>query len=263
MMKDLIDLERFPLDRPGSPGWNALVQSCRDNLDTHGMFNLDGLLRPALAAQAVSELQDEFDNRSFLHERTHNIYFKDSIEGLAADHPAHHRVMTSNRTLCADQLPAQPLMDVYEWEPLHRFLAATMDVDTLYPMDDPLASVNVMSYGHGQALNWHFDRSEFTTTLLLQAAKTGGAFEYRTGLRSDSDPNYDGVGNLLRGHDPRVEQISLSPGTLNVFKGKNTAHRVTPVEGDTNRVIAVFCYYENPGVAFTEEERVGFYGRTG
>jgi hypothetical protein len=263
MMKNLIDLERFPLDKPGSPEWNALVQSCRDDLDKHGMFNLDGLLRPALAAQAVSELQDEFANHSFLHERSHNIYFKNSIEGLAADHPAHKQVMTSNRTLCADQLPAQPLMDVYSWEPLHRFLAATMDVAVLYPMDDPLASVNVMSYSKGQALNWHFDRSEFTTTLLLQAPKTGGEFEYRTGLRSDSDPNYDGVGELLRGHDPRVEQISLSAGTLNVFKGKNTAHRVTPVQGDTNRVIAVFCYYENPGVAFTDEERIGFYGRTG
>ncbi len=262
-MKNLIDLERFPLDKPGSPEWNALVQSCRDDLANHGMFNLEGLLRPALAAQAVASLQDEFANRSFLHERNHNIYFSDNIKGLAVDHPAHRKIMTSNRTLCADQLPAQPLMDVYNWQPLHQFLAATMEVTALYPMDDPLASVNVMSYGEGQALNWHFDRSEFTTTLLLQAAKSGGAFEYRTGLRSDADPNYDGVGDLLRGHDPYVEQISLSPGTLNVFKGKNTAHRVTPIEGDTNRVIAVFCYYENPGVAFTDEERLGFYGRTG
>ncbi|MBL4769114.1 MAG: 2OG-Fe(II) oxygenase [Rhodobacteraceae bacterium] len=261
-MENLINLERFPLDKLGSPEWNALVQSCRDDLAEHGMFSLDGLLRPALAAQAVATLQDKFANHSFLHERNHNIYFSDSIQGLAAEHPAHKQVKTSNRTLCADQLPAQPLMDVYNWAPLQQFLAATMDLAALYPMDDPLASVNVMAYGEGQSLNWHFDRSEFTTTLLLQAADAGGAFEYRTGLRSDSDPNYEGVGELLRGHDPRVQQISLSPGTLNVFKGKNTAHRVTPVEGDTDRVIAVFCYYENPGVSFTDAERLGFYGRT-
>lgn len=261
-MKHLIDLGRFPLDKPNSPKWNALVQSCREDLAEHGMFSLDGLLRPPLAAQAVAELQDAFANRSFLHERSHNIYFSDSIDGLAADHPAHKQVKTSNRTLCADQLPAQPLLDVYNWAPLQQFLAAAMDLPALYPMDDPLASVNVMAYGEGQALNWHFDRSEFTTTLLLQAASAGGAFEYRTGLRSDRDPNYHGVGELLRGRDPKVQQINLSPGTLNVFRGKNTAHRVTPVEGDRDRVIAVFCYYETPGVAFTDAERLGFYGRT-
>jgi predicted 2-oxoglutarate/Fe(II)-dependent dioxygenase YbiX len=127
-------------------------------------------------------------------------------------------------------------------------------------MGDPLARVNVMSYGAGQALNWHFDRSEFTTTLLLQAPDAGGAFEYRSDLRSDEDPNYDGVAALLNGQD-RPRQIGLSAGTLNVFAGKNTAHRVTPVEGDTSRVIAVFSYYETPDVMFSEEERIGFYGR--
>jgi hypothetical protein len=46
-----------------------------------------------------------------------------------------------------------------------------------------------------------------------------------------------------------------------VFRGKNTAHRVTPVQGDTTRIIAVFSFYEKPGVRFTEEEQRGFYGR--
>ena len=70
-------------------------------------------------------------------------------------------------------------------------------------MPDPLARVNVMSYREGEALNWHFDRSEFTTTLLLQAPKAGGAFEYRSDLRTDTDPNYAGVARLLSGQDPR------------------------------------------------------------
>ena len=52
-----------------------------------------------------------------------------------------------------------------------------------------------------------------------------------------------------------------TPGTLNVFKGKNTVHRVTPVKGDRARIIAVLTYYERPGVRFTEEEQMGFYGR--
>jgi hypothetical protein len=128
-------------------------------------------------------------------------------------------------------------------------------------MDDPLARVNAMAYGEGDTLNWHFDRSEFTTTLLLQAPEAGGEFEYRTDLRSADDPNFEGVARLLRGDDPELKRMAVSPGTLNVFRGKNTAHRVAQVKGPRERIITVFSFYERPGVRFTAEEQVGFYGR--
>ncbi|MEY5037223.1 MAG: hypothetical protein RL472_329, partial [Pseudomonadota bacterium] len=106
-----------------------------------------------------------------------------------------------------------------------------------------------------------FDRSEFTTTILLQAPDQGGLFEYRTDLRSETDPNYDGVARMLAGQDPEVQRVKLVAGGLNVFRGRNTAHRVTPVEGTTDRRIAVFSFYDRPGVRMTDEEQKGFYGR--
>jgi hypothetical protein len=141
------------------------------------------------------------------------------------------------------------------------FLADVMEKPRLHIMADPLAGANVMEYRDGEGLNWHFDRSEFTTTLLLQKPEEGGEFEYRTDLRSDNEPNYDGVARLLVGADPEARILKLSPGTLNVFRGRNTAHRVTATRGPRERIIAVFSYYEKPGVSFTDEERIGFYGR--
>ena len=141
------------------------------------------------------------------------------------------------------------------------FLGATMEKQALYPMRDALARVNVMAYREGEQLNWHFDRSEFTTTLLLQAPEQGGDFVYRSDLRTPDDPNYDGVAKLLRGQDSDVKTLKLSAGTLNVFKGKNTAHKVSTIKGSRERLIAVFSYYEKPGVTFTREEQIGFYGR--
>jgi hypothetical protein len=126
-----------------------------------------------------------------------------------------------------------------------------------------LARVNVMKYKPGEALNWHFDRSLFTTTLLIQASDEGGEFEYRSNLRSDADPNYDGVEKLLQGSDPDIRINPFAAGTLNVFAGKNTLHRVSPVRGRRDRLIAVFSYYERPNVVFSDEERIGFYGRAG
>jgi hypothetical protein len=260
-MHDIIDLDRYPLDKAGSAGTRALAARCQANLAAHGMFNLDGLLRPGAVTRAVAEVKPLLDSASFTHRRSHNIYFRKELPGLAPDHPALRLCETVNHTICADQIPATVLMRLYEWPPFAAFLAAVMDKSALYTMADPLARVNVMAYRDGEALNWHFDRSEFTTTLLLQAPEAGGDFEYRTGLRSDDDPNYDGVARLLEGRDRQVETQRLAPGALNVFRGKNTAHRVTPVVGGRERIIAVFSFFERPGVVFSEEERIGFYGR--
>jgi len=81
-------------------------------------------------------------------------------------------------------------------------------------------------------------------------------------LRSEDDPNYDGVAKLINNQDCKKKILKLAAGTLNVFKGKNTAHRVTPVVGNKERIIAVFSYYQQPDVMFSDEERIGFYGRS-
>jgi hypothetical protein len=260
-MHGLIDLQRYPLDQIGSPAWQRLVEWAQAEMAEHGMFNLEGFIDPAVALDAAGQVQPLMDSESYTHKRLHNIYFKPSIDGLEAGHPALRKVETINHTLCADQLLRSTVMDVYQYPPLPVFLAAVMGKQALHVMDDPLARVNVMSYRAGEALNWHFDRAEFTTTLLLQAPDQGGEFQYRSGLRSADDPNYAGVAELLEGRDPQVRTLALRPGTLNVFRGKHTAHRVTPVQGSRERMVAVFSYYERPGVLFSAEERTGFYGR--
>lgn len=257
----LVDLDRFPIHQPGTPAHGAVLARAKADLAANGMFNLEGFLRPEAVTAIANEVAPKFATEAFTHRRRHNIYFRKEIPGLAPDHPALQQVETVNHTLCADSVAGGLLEQVYAYAPLAAFLAEAMEKPALHTMADQLARLNVMRYDAGEALNWHFDRSEFTTTLLIEAPASGGEFEYRTGLRTEDDPNYDGVARLLRGEDPETRRLRLAPGTLNVFRGKNTAHRVTPVEGPDPRVIAVFSYYEKPGVMFSEEERIGFYGR--
>lgn len=259
-MHSLVDLDRYPLDDPERSAWSALVERCMADLARDGLFNLPGFIRHEALPETVAELREILDRDAFTHARRHNIYFRKTLHGLDPGHPALREFETSNRTICADQMGNAAVIRLYEWPPFARFLAAVMEKPDLFTMDDPLARVNVMGYAEGQALNWHFDRSEFTTTLLLQAPGEGGEFEYCRDLRSESDPNYEGVADLLEGRNSPT-RITLDPGTLNVFKGKNTAHRVTPVEGDQDRIIAVFSFFDRHGVTFSAEERLGFYGR--
>jgi len=260
-MKNLLNLTQYPLHQPESEAYRILVEHCRSDLETQGMFNLDEFVRKECLEEAIDHLSPKMASEAFQHERMHNIYFKKEIEGLLTSHPALREVKTSNRTLCADQFTDNPVQKIYEWQPLVDFIALVMCKPQLHTMSDPLARVNVMAYKEGETLNWHFDRSEFTTTLLLQAPEAGGEFEYRTDLRTADDPNYDGVARLLKGEDPLKCSINPKPGTLNVFRGKNTPHRVTKIKGAIERIIAVYSYFDKPDVIFSPEEQMGFYGR--
>jgi alkylated DNA repair dioxygenase AlkB len=259
---DLLDLERYPIHEPDAQPTARLLERCKSELAERGMFNLEGLVRADVIAAAAAEIQTLSDRASYQHARRHNIYFEDRVAGVAADHPALRRFDTVHHTLCGDQLIGTLIHKIYEWPPLAQFLARALDKPRLYLMRDPLARINVLAYRPGETLNWHFDRSRFTTTLLIQAAEHGGEFEYRSDLRSDTDPNYEGVARLLRGEDPKRAVHTLAAGTLNVFAGRNTAHRVTAVGGAKSRLVAVLSYYDQPDVMFSDAERIGFYGRS-
>ncbi|MHA1546352.1 MAG: hypothetical protein ACTSUY_08010, partial [Alphaproteobacteria bacterium] len=167
-----LDLERYRLDQPGRLA--DLVAQCQGALAGQGMFTLKGFLRTDAVARCVAQVKPLLDTQSFAHQRHHNVYFTDSVEGLENDHPALAKLKTINHTICADQIPDALVCTVYQWPPLAQFLARVMAVGALYTMDDPLARLNVIAYRDGEALNWHFDRSKFTVTLLLQAPKAGG-----------------------------------------------------------------------------------------
>jgi len=259
-MDTLIDLATYPLDRPESAAYVQLVAQCRATLAAEGMFELPGFLRPETLRAAVAVATPAMASESFRHARRHNVYFRDHVDGLNADHPALAKVETVHHTLNGTQLADNPVTALYEWAPFAAFLAATMGKAALYCMDDPVGRVNVQASRAGEALNWHFDQSEFTTTILLQAPRSGGELEYRRDLRSEAEPNHAGVARVLRGEDPEVRQIALKEGALNVFRGVHTLHRVVPVAGETDRLVAIFSFYDRPGVRMSAKDQIGFYG---
>lgn len=261
-MKDILDLDRYPLDQQGRSAYQKMVDDAKAGLAQHGLFNLPGLMRPDAVAEMLAHVCPRLATESFHHRRSHNIYFQDEVDGLAPNDPALTKVETANHTLCHDQLLGTALDRLYNWPPFMHFLADVMGQAALYVMDDPLSGINVLEYRSGEALNWHFDRSIFTTTLLLQSAQEGGNFEYAQDLRSDADANHAGIADLLAGRFSPT-QLDQDAGTLNVFLGRNTAHRVSTVKGTVSRIVAVLSHYDQPGARFTAAEQMGFFGRIG
>ncbi len=261
-MNTYLQLEQYPLLDLSSHRAIALINRCRKELSDAGTLHLPGLLRQSALNRCLAEVMPLFATSAFTHKRMHNIFFDDKLEGLPSDHPALSRMQTVSHTICADQLSDSLIVKIYEWRPLRDFLAAVIGETQLHLMADPMARVNVMAYYEGESLNWHFDRAQFTVTLLLQAPNFGGNLELAYGLKDDETIDFEGIASLLKGSRAGVESISMEPGTLNIFQGRDIAHRTTPAKGSTPRVVAIFSYFAQPGRVFTAQEQLGFYGRT-
>ncbi len=257
-----VNLTEYPIDRLDQESGLELLERCRSQLGKTGVLILPGFLEASAVEYCVDQLSPIVMRSSFHHRREHNIYFTDHMDELSADHPALARMHTSSQTVCGDQLESTPLSQLYHWRPMIDFVAAVVGKERLYPMADPLAGLNVKAFRDGDVTNWHFDRAEFTVTLLLQNPISGGEFEIRRNLRSDEDPNYDGIAQFLAGEDKGVCSLCLEPGTLTIFRGKYSAHRVAPVAGDRPRMVVVLSYFDSSGVRFSDEDRMQFYGRT-
>ncbi|MFB3058245.1 MAG: hypothetical protein ACE1ZB_00750, partial [Gammaproteobacteria bacterium] len=119
-------------------------------------------------------------------------------------------------------------------------------------------NISVMNAGGCQ--QWHFDSGLMVTTLLLQAPESGGVFEYVPELRSDESENYEQVQQVLDGDSNRVKRLKLEAGTLSLFRGHYSMHRVTEVEGSRTRIQAILGFSTTPGLQGNLESSILHYG---
>ena len=124
---DIIDTDRYPIDQPDSAEFRALCARCQADLETQGLFNLPGFLRPEAIERTLDWVKPVIARDAFVHKRAHNIYFKKEIPGLAPGHPALQELQTINHTICADQIEGSPITRLYDWPALASFLAHVMN----------------------------------------------------------------------------------------------------------------------------------------
>jgi hypothetical protein len=259
----IVDLDRYPIDRLETAPGTALVAAAREALRAVGACDLPGFLRPeAITAAVASALSVRA--KAYRTEQTHDIEFSGlSPDSLAADDPRRTRIRSGKEGTALDDIPGDsPVRALYESEAMLAFIGAALEVGPLYRSADPLGALNYMYYAPGDELGWHFDGADFVVTLLLQAPQAGGTFEFAPMLRSEDDRNDEGVRALLGGERQSIRTMSGEPGTLALFRGHWSPHRVTPVEGERVRINAVLSYAGAPGHRLGEETYRLFYGRT-
>ena len=260
-MNRCIDLDRYPIARPDDPGYWALVKHCQVELEADGAAVLEGFMRADAIPGAVAELEPALD-RAYFKAKTHSPYLVADDPAFPPDHPRNRKQATNSATLGYDCIPGDAAINrLYLWPAFQAFLADVLGHDALYPYADTLTPLNVLIYGEGQGLGWHFDLPPFVVTLMLQQVEGGGVYEYAPFIRSDGDENYEGVEAVLDGRSDAVRELRQPEGALVIFRGNRTLHRVTPVTGARPRLAAAFSYSTEPGTISDEHNRMTFYGR--
>jgi len=257
---DLVDLDRYPINEPG-PRRDAVIAEARAAIDAVGCAVLKGFVRaeclPAIVAECDRTAQ--YGHRNF--NRT-NPYFTADRDDLPASHPMRRFYDRSNAFVPADHFGDDSLLRaLYEWPVFAPFIQQALGEARFYRYADPLADVIVNLAEEGGGFPWHFDTNNYTVTLAIQNAEYGGDFEYSPYLRTPTDENYDGVGRVLDGEPSLIRTLRLEPGDLQIFKGRYSLHRVTPLTGRRTRYVAIFSYVEEPGMVGSPERARQLYGR--
>jgi hypothetical protein len=257
---DTIDTDRYPIHTDGTAR-AALLERLRAQLKTDGCAVLKGFVR----AERLPKLVAESDQVAHLGHRNFsrtNPYFTQDRPDLPEAHPLRRFYDRSNAFVPADHFgDGSILRAIYDWAPFGTFIQQALEQEQFYPYADPLADVIVNLAEAGNGFPWHFDTNNFTVTLALQNAESGGDFEYSPHLRTPTDENYDGVTAVLDGDSRLIRTLHLEPGDLQIFKGRYSLHRVTPLGGQRPRYVAIFSYVEQPGMVGSPERTRQLYGR--
>ncbi|GAB3655715.1 hypothetical protein GCM10027589_14990 [Actinocorallia lasiicapitis] len=262
MLDRIVDTGRYPLGAAGSPPWHDLVHRVRADLAASGCSVLPDLIRKD--AQADLQRQGlELAPHAYYAPETVNVYNTAPDPALPEGHPAHRTYVRGNAFVARDRIPADHLIHrLYTDEAFQGFVAACFGLPRVFPLADPLSGLCVNVIRPGRQHPWHFDTNEYTVSMLTRAPEEGGVFEYCPAIRSASGENTEAVEAVLDGRaDGLVRRLTLRPGDLQLFQGRFSLHRVSPVEGAADRHSAIFAYSERPGVVGSAERTRQLFGR--
>lgn len=259
----LVDLDRYPIDAPEGPAAAAAIAAARADLARQGVAVLPGFLRRTAVAAMVAEA-DALATGRHHQDLMGTPYLEIPGDEWPADHPRRTEGRSALTAVPYDAFgEGSPLRALYEWDALLEFVRRALDREVLHRYADPLGALNVAAMYDGDELAWHFDQTDFVVSIALQRPETGGEFECAPFTRTPDDERYDVVARCLAG-DPGAPTtiLEFEPGTLMLFEGRHSLHRVTPIGGPVPRHVALLGFDTRPGVRSSELLQLIRYGRT-
>lgn len=247
----LVNLERYPIADLASPQAREVIAMGRAQLARQGLCLFPEFVDPQALAAMIAEARA-------LESRVHHA--ETWITGV--DEGAREVIHDPTRNACGavayDLLdPALAIRKLYELDQLLGLFRELLGLERFYRCADPVSSCMPMFYADGDELGWHFDPNDGVVTLLLQQPEEGGEFEFVPGVgRKPADFH-----PYLKGKREGVVVPTIAPGTLSLFRGEQSLHRVTRVAGPVPRIMLTMSFHTTPGHVFSQANRYRYSGR--
>ena len=262
-MTDIIDYQRYPLNNLDAKTSRQWIADIKKRLDKDGSCLFHDFVLPD-ALNTMSRQALDIAHLAYPGPTEVSPYFFNYRLGedqvLLESHPLRRKGKRNLAQVATDLIPPDCLLNqLYRSEEMLQFLAAIID-QPVYRNMDPYQSLNISVMNEGGCQQWHFDSGNMVTTLLLQEPEAGGVFEYSPGIRSDQNEHFDAVQAVLDGDLSSVKRNHLRAGTLSLFRGHYSLHRVTEVEGNCQRLQAILGYTTRQGHIGNKESSILHYG---
>ena len=255
----LVDMKRYPLFDKIERG--RIVEDGKRHLAEDGYAMLAGFLL-ADATRSMAIEAEALIPVAHRRDRMLTAYAASPEAWMDLSHPARRTSPYRMKVVATDQMDGSgPTLALYAWEPLTTLVRDILGLPVLHRVTDLLMRCNFTYLSDGDEHGWHFDGNDFVVSLLLQSAEDGGAFEFAPGIRTESDENFDGVRAIMDGKPGLTRFLRVETGTLVLFKGRNTLHRVTRVAGQRPRIIALFSYDERQDTDWGPAAQRRVFGR--
>jgi hypothetical protein len=250
---DVVDLTAYPIDKRHTLEYKNLVNSVRKTLDVDSCVSLAGFIREDRLPAIVEEANSVKDEATY-NLKPQNPYFSEMPDDVPEDDPRRYQGKRTQGFVRSDYFDkSKDLWQVYTDPDVIQFVADCVEVNKLYYYEDPFGALNMSVQKKGDEFHWHYDTNDFTVTMMLQRSEGGGRFEINPNTRSAKDERYENVKKIIREDFDKLISYDLDPGAFQIFRGRYGMHRVTPVTGDTPRLIAVLSYVLQEGMYASPE----------
>ncbi len=256
----LVDTTRYPIDFPESPVLRDAIARARAELEHDGCACIPGFIRPESQPQLARETAD-LSGRASRSSEEYTPYGSGPDDSFPEGHPRRRAHRTTSGSVTRDLIPDDTgIQQLYGSPHLQSFVAACLDADEIHQFADPMRGLIINTMEEGTVLHWHFDANEFVVSLMTRRAEEGGQFEYCSGIRAPGAENFDDVRGVLDGKRALVKVLDLQVGDLQIFKGRYSLHRVTPIARGIRDTV-IFGFSREPGFIGSVESTKRVYGR--
>ena len=256
-INNIINLDLHPINES-----TEYLNVCKKKLKRDSVLQLNKFL----LSKSLTKIQNEANSlhaKAYYCSQNHTVLLNKKNNDLDSDDPCNIEVNSNKGCVPHDLIPPDSdLIKLYNSNHFISFLESVLNIKKIYPYKDTLSSINYNYYEKNQQLGWHFDNASFAVTLMIQSPDSGGVFQYINEGR-DFEKNFIDkklIKSVLDNSYP-VKELTVDPGTLILFYGRNYLHRVTPVTSIKYRILVTLNYNLEEGIELSENARLTFFGR--